>query len=235
MQGPVNEIPPRRVLVVEDDHAIGREVVRALKRASYRVELATNGLTGQERALSGEFDLVVLDLGLPGRDGLDVLDSCQSRLSTPIIVLTAQTSVHTRLDAFERGADDYLPKPFFTEELLARVRARLRAPPPQLRRAVSFAGATVDLDARTVEVGGEPADLTACEFNLLAHLLSRPGRPASRSQLLDAALDPGGDVTERTVDSHMARIRKKLGPGAAAHVETVFRVGYRFNPNREGR
>ncbi|WAS92945.1 response regulator transcription factor [Nannocystis punicea] len=217
------------ILVVEDDPAIAAGVVRGLKAAGYDVELAHDGRRGAELALSRPFDLVVLDLMLPELGGFEVLELWRGRLSTPVIVLSARTELDARLQAFAGGAVDYLPKPFWIEELLARVRARLRLPDVAApARTLAWDEAVLDLDARTVTLAGEPLGLTAHEFNVLLYLVERPSRAITRRQLAEAALPAGGDRSERTVDSHVARIRRKLGP-AGARIATVWGIGYRFD------
>ena len=217
------------VLVVEDDPAIAAGIVRGLRGAGFAVELAHDGRRGAELALARPFDLVVLDLMLPELGGFEVLELWRGRLSTPVIVLSARTDLDSRLQAFAGGAVDYLPKPFWIEELLARVRARLRLPDAAApTRTFSWDGALLDLDARTVSLAGEPLGLTAHEFNVLLYLVERPARAITRRQLAEAALPAGGDRSERTVDSHVARIRRKLGP-AGARIATVWGIGYRFD------
>ncbi|MCY0991641.1 response regulator transcription factor [Nannocystis sp. ILAH1] len=217
------------VLVVEDDPAIAAGIVRGLKGAGFDVELAHDGRRGAELALARPFDLVVLDLMLPELGGFEVLELWRGRLSTPVIVLSARTELDARLQAFAGGAVDYLPKPFWIEELLARVRARLRLPDAAApTRTFGWDGALLDLDARTVTLAGEPLGLTAHEFNVLLYLVERPARAITRRQLAEAALPAGGDRSERTVDSHVARIRRKLGP-AGARIATVWGIGYRFD------
>lgn len=216
------------ILVVEDDPPIAAGIVRGLKAAGFAVELAHDGRRGAELALSRPFDLIVLDLMLPELGGFEVLELWKNRLSTPVVVLTARTDLDARLQAFAGGAVDYLPKPFWVEELVARVRARLRLPEAAPARTIAWDDAVLDLDARAVTLAGSPLALTAHEFNVLAYLVERPGRAISRRQLAEAALPAGGDRSERTVDSHVARIRRKLG-AAGARLVTVWGIGYRFD------
>lgn len=220
--------PSATILVIEDDPPIAAGVVRGLTGAGFAVELASDGRRGAELALARPFDLVVLDLMLPELGGFEVLELWRGRLSIPVIVLSARTELDARLQAFAGGAVDYLPKPFWIEELLARVRARLRLPEAAPARTIAWDDAVLDLDARTVSVAGEPLGLTAHEFNVLLYMVERPGRAITRRQLAEAALPAGGDRSERTVDSHLARIRRKLGP-AAARIATVWGIGYRFD------
>ncbi len=150
-----------------------------------------------------------------------------------MVVLTARTELEDRLRCFELGAVDYLPKPFWMEELLARIRARLRVREQTQPREVAWADVIVDLDARRATRGGEDLGLTASEFNLLAYLLERPGRAMSRAQIARSTLTADDAVDDRTVDSHVARIRRKLGKPASDAIRTVWGIGYRFDPPRE--
>lgn len=217
------------VLVVEDDSAIASEIVRGLRSRDYRVTLATDGAQASAVATRERFDLIVLDIMLPEKDGFTLLDEWHDRLSTPIVVLTARTDLDDRLRAFEKGAIDFLPKPFWFEELAARVSARLGRPKAAPTQRKVFGATVVDLDARAVQCEGKPAELTPHEFNLVAYLVTREGRAISRQQLAEHALRVDDVVSDRTVDTHIARIRKKLGEDGKAFV-TVWGVGYRFHP-----
>lgn len=222
------------ILVVEDDSHIAARVVRGLKKEGFAVELATDGEQARERMSKGEYALVVLDLMLPGIDGFGLLQLWRDRSSTPVIVLTASDSLQSRLRSFDLGAVDWMPKPFFMEELLARIGTRLRLSKDGPRQEVSWADVVVDLDARTVQVGGTEQKLTAHELNLLGALLTRPGRALSRRQLMELALPEGeaDERSERGVDTHIGRVRKKLGEGGRA-IATVWGVGYRFDAKSE--
>ena len=225
---------PPRVVVVEDDPSVAAGLVRGLRLAGFEVELATDGTTGARLAMAAEIDVVLLDLMLPARSGFEVLEMLQRRPAVPpVIVLSARTELGDRLRAFQLGAIDFVPKPFWVEEVVARIRAHLHTPEaPRASRVVEWAGVVVNLDARTVTVDGEPVALTRFELDLLAYLVQRPGRAIPRTQLASQALGPLDERTERTVDSHLARIRKKLGPAAAA-LSTVWGIGYRFDPSGE--
>lgn len=220
-----------RVVVVEDDPGVAAGLVRGLKLAGFEVELATDGTTGARLALTEGVDAVLLDLMLPQRSGFEVLELLRGRAAAPpVIVLSARTELGDRLRAFELGAVDYVPKPFWIEEVVARIRAHLpTGERRQPSRIVAWAGAALNLDARSVTVDGEPVALTRFELDLLAYLVQRPGRAIPRAQLASHALGPLDERTDRTVDSHLARIRKKLGPGAAAAISTVWGIGYRFD------
>ncbi|MFO0744461.1 MAG: response regulator transcription factor [Myxococcota bacterium] len=226
---------PKRILVVEDDPSIASSVVRSLRAAGYEVELCGDGAAAIDKATTSPFAAVVLDLMLPSASGFEVLAACRARVASPIVVLSAKTELSARLQSFELGAVDYISKPFFMEELLARLRLRLGetalAPP---RREVAWADAVLDLDARTVRVGQQVVALTPSELSVLAHLAERPGRAVSRASIADAALSASGDVSDRTVDSHVARLRNKLGESAAKAIATVWGIGYRFQPRDGG-
>jgi two-component system OmpR family response regulator len=217
------------VLVIEDDPSMGAAMVRGLRKAGFEVELATDGQQGLERALDPSFALVVLDLMLPERDGLEVLRHVHARVSTPVIVVTARTDLPDRLRAFELGAVDFLPKPFFVEELLARIHVRLGTRATQ-GKVVRFGAAELDLDARALRVDAMPVHATPSEVALLAYLVSRPGRAIGRAELVQT-LSELEESSPRNVDTHIAHLRKKLGSASAAIV-TVWAHGYRFDPDR---
>jgi DNA-binding response OmpR family regulator len=217
------------ILVIEDDPSIVSGLESGLGAAGFEVAVARGGDEGYLRALAERFDLIVLDLMLPDCSGLDVLGSWKGQMTAPVIVLTARTDLGDRLEAFRLGAVDYVPKPFWIEELVARIRTRL-AGEASVPRKISWEDVTVDLEGRTASVGGQAAGLTQHEFDLLAYLLERSGRAVSRSHLAQEALPLLGDRDERTVDSHIARIRKKLGKRGARHLVTVWGIGYRFDP-----
>ena len=216
------------ILVIEDDPPIAAGIVRGLKAEGFEVELANTGTQGIQLALSGHHDLVILDLMLPEQSGFQVLEVLRTRSSVPVLVLTALTELDDRLACFGLGADDFMTKPFWMEELAARVRARLRIRQLQPHRRVAWANAVIDLDAREVTVDGEPVALTRIELDLLAHLVVREGRPQTRRQLADAALSQDAQTAPRTLDTHIARLRKKLGPDAAQRIATVWGIGYQF-------
>jgi DNA-binding response OmpR family regulator len=222
-----------RVLVVEDEPVLAATLARGMRAHGFAVELATRGDEGMRLAFADPPDAIVLDLVLPDRSGFAVLEQIQGRCDAPVIVLTVRTDLQDRLRCFEFGAADYVAKPFYFEELVARIRSRIRARGVKTPRFVSWADVAVDLEGRTVLVGGIEAGLTRSEFDILAHLLERPGRVASRPTLAKRtarALEEG-DV--RTVDAHVSRVRKKLGPAGSAIV-TVWGVGYRFDPPSVG-
>ena len=216
------------VLIVEDDPGVIQGLVRGLQRAGFETSLATAGDEGLSRILTEPFDLVLLDLMLPGRTGFEVLDAVRSRISVPIVVLSARTDLPARLQSFEGGAVDFVPKPFFIEELIARIRARLALTSAVPKRELLLGSVTLDLDARCVQRDERDLGLTAYEFNVLAFLRERLGRALTRAQIAEGALSEDGECDDRTVDSHISRIRKKLGSDAE-HIQTVWGIGYRCN------
>ncbi|MCB9640928.1 MAG: response regulator transcription factor [Myxococcales bacterium] len=217
-----------RILLVEDDPALAQSVYKGLRGEGFDVVLVQEGDRASQIVQREEFDLIVLDLMLPGRSGEELLTEWQARLSVPVIVLTARTELHDRLRCFSLGAADYLPKPFWMEELLARVNARLRIVREAPARLLCWREICVDLDARTAHRDGEELGLTRNEFNVLAYLLERAGRAVSRAQIADGALTPGEELNPRTVDGYIARLRVRLGEDAGAAIETVWGIGYRF-------
>ena len=218
---------PSRILVIEDDLNVVQQLVSGLQRAGFETSLAMAGDEGLAHVLKGSFELVLLDLMLPKLTGFEVLEAVRARVSVPVVVLSARTDLPARLRSFEGGAVDFVPKPFFMEELIARIRARLALTSPTPRRELAIADVILDLDARVARRDGVAVDLTEYEFNVLAFLRERAGRAQSRTQIADGALSESGECGDRTVDSHVSRIRKKLGPRAAERIHTVWGIGYR--------
>jgi two-component system, OmpR family, alkaline phosphatase synthesis response regulator PhoP len=227
-----NGFVPKTVLVVDDEPKIVEVVGDYLRSAGFSVTTAADGAHALASARARPPDLVVLDLGLPGVDGLDVARHLRRTSQVPIIMLTARREETDRVLGLELGADDYLVKPFSPRELLARVRAVLRrAEGPQTERERFVVGdVTVDTSRRQVTVGGRVVELTATEFDLLAGLARQPGRVFTRAQLLGAIHGVVFESDERTVDTHIKNIRRKLEPDAhrPRYLLTVHGVGYRF-------
>jgi two-component system alkaline phosphatase synthesis response regulator PhoP len=216
------------ILVVDDEPRIVQLVRDYLEHGGFTVLTAVDGPTALRAARTGRPDLVVLDLGLPGLDGLDVARSLRREGEVPIIMLTARTDESDKLVGLELGADDYLTKPFSPKELVARVRAVLRrAEGLQMPSDVIRVGADVELDVPRMEArfGGRRVDLTKSEFQILALMARQPGRVFTRAQLLDAVRGVAFESYERAIDAHIKNIRKKIGP---SYIQTVFGVGYRF-------
>ena len=219
-----------RVLLIEDDPEIAGQLVNGLRGAGYSVQLAVYGAAARQAALAGSYDILLLDLMIPGGDGFELLTELRKTSDVPVVVLTARTSLNDRLQSFSLGADDYLPKPFYFEELLARIQARLERTPPARPAGLLIGDVQLDTDRRQALRDGRDLGLTPHEFAVLSWLVARPGRSITRRQLLDGALPEETRAQERTIDSHIAHIRKKLGP-ASKQIRTAFRVGYRFEPS----
>jgi DNA-binding response OmpR family regulator len=223
---------PRRVLVVDDEPKIVDVVQAYLRDAGFSVATAADGEAALVSARSRPPDLVVLDLGLPGLDGLDVARELRRASPVPIIMLTARGEETDRVLGLELGADDYLVKPFSPRELLARVRAVLRRSEGSEaeREQFSVGDVAIDVGRRQVVVGDRPIDLTATEFDLLVELARQPGRVFTRAQLLDTIHGVVVESYERAVDAHIKNIRRKLEPDPhrPQYVLTVHGVGYRF-------
>ena len=214
------------ILVVEDEDRISSFVAKGLAAAGYRPTVVTDGLTALEHARSGGFDLVLLDIGLPGIDGFEVLRRLRREQNTvPIIMLTARTALQDTVAGLDGGANDYLPKPFRFDELLARVRLRLRDASERSETQLRSGDLTLDLQTRRVTVAGLQVELSAREFALALEFLRHPDQVLSREQLLSRVwgfdFDPGSNV----VDVYVRYLRGKLG---ADRIETVRGVGYRL-------
>ncbi len=219
------------VLIVDDEPKIVRLVADYLERAGFGVRTARSGEEALMRARTEPPDLVILDLGLPGIDGLDVTRSLRRSGDLPIIMLTARDDETDKLIGLELGADDYVTKPFSPRELVARVRAVLRRRAGAGESETLRAGDLVlDLPRMRLTRGGEPVELTATEFALLAAMARQPGRVFTRSQLLDAIHGVAFESYERAIDAHVKNIRRKLEPSPRAprYLQTVYGVGYRL-------
>ena len=220
----------QKILVVDDEPDAVELIEFNLKSNGYDVTTAADGEEALEKARALLPNLIILDIMLPEVDGMEVckiLRRDQRTSGIPIIMLTAKAAEIDRVLGLELGADDYVTKPFWPEELLARVAARLRRPVLSRSTAVRLGDLTVDIDQRRVAVAGEPVELTRVEFDLLAALVRRQGSAVSRAWLAEHVLDPDREGGERTLDVHMSRLRKKLG-AAASVIATVWGVGYRL-------
>jgi DNA-binding response OmpR family regulator len=217
-----------KILVVEDDRTVGQYVARGLEEHHYTCELVSDGRSGLETARSGQWDLIVLDLRLPGLPGLEVLRNLRDGgVATPVLVLTAQDTVEGKVDALRTGADDYVTKPFAMEELIARVEAIGRRPkdlaPPVLR----LADLEIDTGSRKVTRGGAVIELTPKEYSVLAYLVARPGRVMSRTLITEYVWDYHFDPGTNIVDVVINRLRKKVDQGREPKlIHTVRGVGY---------
>lgn len=218
-----------RILVAEDEKKIAGFVRKALVEQGYTVDVATDGDRAYELATSQSFDLIVLDIMLPGRDGLSILRQLRERHNTvPVIVLTARSALDERLEGLNLGADDYLTKPFFMEELVARVQALLRRVSGEKLSLLQAGDLVVDLITREVKVAGRPVELTAREFSLLEYLMRSPGRVYTRTQILEHVWSYDFDTNTNLIDVYIQRLRKKLGSSGSQPIETIRGVGYRF-------
>jgi two-component system, OmpR family, alkaline phosphatase synthesis response regulator PhoP len=220
-----------RVLIVDDEPKIVRLVADYLTAAGFGVTTASSGDEALMRVRTDAPDLVVLDLGLPGLDGLDVTRTLRRNGELPIIMLTARDDETDRVIGLELGADDYVTKPFSPRELVARVRAVLRRHAAAGQSEVIQAGdLSLDVPRMRATRGGEPVELTATEFQLLTAMARQPGRVFTRSQLLDAIHGVAFESYERAIDAHIKNIRRKLEPDphAPTHLLTVYGVGYRL-------
>jgi len=223
----------KTILVVEDEMAIARVARDYLEHAGYEVVVAGDGNAALSSARSAKPDLIVLDLGLPGRDGLDVTRELRRSSNVPIVMLTARADESDRIVGLELGADDYVVKPFSPKELVARVRAVLRrsevasSSRPEVIRAGEV---TLDVTRMRATVGARQVALTPTEFELVATLAAQPGRVFTRSQLLDAVHGVAFESYERAIDAHVKNIRRKLEPEPKRPrlLLTVYGVGYRF-------
>jgi DNA-binding response OmpR family regulator len=223
----------KHILVVDDEARIRRLVRDYLQHAGLQVSMAGDGPTAMTQFRSVRPDLVVLDLNLPGMDGLDVARAIRRDGNVPIIMLTARVDEADRVAGLELGADDYVTKPFSPRELLARVRAVLRRAAGAEPRGVTLIRSgelVIDRDKRQVTLAGTAVALTSTEFDLLATMASAPGRVFSRMELLDRTQGVAYDGYERTVDVHMKNLRKKIEPDPRhpRYIVTVYGAGYRF-------
>jgi len=228
----------RTILVVDDEPRIVELARDYLEHAGFRVITANDGRAALDVARHHRPDLIVLDLGLPGLDGLDVTRELRRDGSIPIVMVTARDDELDKLLGLELGADDYLTKPFSPRELVARVKAVLRrtesaGTPSEVLRS---GGLTIDVPRHRVEVDGRIVELTPTEFELLLALARQPGRILTRSQLLDAIHGIAYEAYERAIDSHVKNLRRKLEPEPSTprYVLTVHGVGYRLADERDG-
>jgi two-component system response regulator QseB len=215
-----------RVLVVEDDPMIGRAVVSGLHDGGYAADWVRDGAEAELALANGVYDLALLDLGLPRRDGLEILKAVRrSGKELPVVVITARDSLEDRIQGLDSGADDYLVKPFDLDELLARVRAVLRRRAGRGSPEVAYGSLTLDPVQRRVVFRGAQVELSAREFSVLEALLKEPGAVVSREKLEDAVYGWGEEVGSNTIEVHLHHLRRKLEPGI---IRNVRGVGYRI-------
>ncbi len=214
-----------RVLVVEDDPMIGRAVADGLQGEGHAVDLARDGTAAELALLHGPYDLAVLDLGLPRKDGFEVLKSLRrARIEVPVLIITARDAVADRIAGLDHGADDYLVKPFDLDELLARARAVVRRRAGRVSPEIAYGALTLDPVKRAVSWRGNRVELSAREFAVLEALMREPGAVVSRSKLEDSVYGWGEEVGSNSVEVHLHHLRRKLDP---ALIRNVRGVGYR--------
>ncbi len=213
-----------RVLVVEDEPNLQRQLKSALEAAGYAVDVASDGEDGHYLGSTENYDAVVLDLGLPELDGLTVLDRWRKAgLIMPVLLLTARDSWSDKVAGLDAGADDYLAKPFQTEELIARLRALIRRAAGQATSELTAGGVRLDSRSGRVTLDGDPVKLTAQEFKLLSYLMHHKGKVVSRTELIEHIYDQDFDRDSNTIEVFITRIRKKLGPDL---ISTTRGLGY---------
>lgn len=217
-----------RILIAEDEHRISSFIDKGLRAQGFSTMIVDNGLDAATMTRDDDFDLAVLDLGLPGQDGLQALAEIRRRGNRlPVIILTARDAVPDRIAGLDRGADDYMTKPFSFEELLARIRVRLRDTGTTEITTLSAGGVVLDLRTRRVSIDNTSVELTAREYRVLEMFLRHPGQVLAREQLLSHVwgydFDPGSNI----VDVYIRYLRKKLGRDV---IETVRGMGYRLSP-----
>ena len=219
-----------KILVVEDDRKLGGFLRKGLEARGFVVDFCDNGDDAYTLATTRSYDALVLDIMLPGRDGLSILRNLRDRRSSvPVILLTARSALNERLDGLNLGADDYLTKPFYIEELVARLHALLRRASGQQKSLLQHGDVTVDLLTREVKRGTESIELTAREFALLTYLLRSPGRAFTRAQICEHVWNYHFDPGTNLVDVYVQRLRKKLGSETDDPlIETLRSVGYRI-------
>jgi DNA-binding response OmpR family regulator len=224
-----------RVLCIDDDTRLYELLASYLGDNGVKLEHAPDGRKGLDALDRGVFDVVLLDVMMPGIDGLEVCKRIRERSRVPVIMLTAKGDETDRVVGLELGADDYVPKPFSPRELLARLRAVVRRSAPATEAPLALGDVSVDLSGREVRVGGKPIELTGLEFDILAALARRPGRVVPRETLLEEAGRGDVTVSDRTVDVHVSHLRRKLGddPRAPRLIKTVRGVGYVLTRERD--
>ena len=217
-----------RILLVEDDPDLARQLKQALGDAGYAVDHAADGEEGHYLGENEPYDAVVLDLGLPKMDGVSVLEQWRrANVATPVLILTARGAWSEKVAGFDAGADDYLTKPFHTEELLARLRALLRRAAGHSSPSLSVGGLRLDPRAARASVNGEPLRLTSLEYRLLHYMMMHHGRVIGRTELVEHLYDQDFDRDSNTIEVFVGRLRKKIGPD---RIETARGLGYRLAP-----
>jgi two-component system response regulator CpxR len=226
--------PQISLLLIDDDRELCELMKAFFAQNGIRAEAASSGAAGLEAALKGKFDLIVLDIMMPDLDGFEVLRRLRSQSDVPVVMLTARTAEQDRIAGLDGGADDYLPKPFGPQELLARIRAVLRRARPEQgqRDALQISGIRLDPNSRTVWQDGKEIPLTAIEFAILEILMRRAGSVVSRDDLANALYRREATPFERTIDVHVSHLRKKLEARGHSYFVTVRGTGYLFRSKK---
>ncbi|HMJ49926.1 MAG TPA: response regulator [Burkholderiales bacterium] len=215
-----------RILVVEDDSILADGLVRSLQQAGYAVDWAETGIKANSALAQESYSLVVLDIGLPGMDGFEVLRRLrQRRKYVPVLILTARDSVEDRVRGLDLGADDYLVKPFALPELKARVRAVLRRGQASIKPQINYGPLTLDLNARRAWLEGKPLDLTLREWGVLEYMLMNSGKVLNKAEIIEALCDWGEELTPNAVEVYVSRLRDKI-ECAGIKIRTLRGFGY---------
>jgi DNA-binding response OmpR family regulator len=233
----------KSILVIEDNKELAELLELHLRDLAFTVDTALDGVSGIAKAEAGSYDLIILDLMLPGLDGLEVCKRLRSKASyVPILMLTSKSSELDRVLGLELGADDYVTKPFSIKELMARVKAIFRRmesmsqkDKEDISEVIRVGNMVIDTAKRSVTLNGKAVDVTTKEFDLLLHFARNPGRVYSRAQLLDKVWGYGHEGYEHTVNSHINRLRSKIekDPAQPCYILTVWGVGYKFTDSEE--
>jgi len=222
----------KRILIVEDEPSIALALDDDLRREGYETEVAADGDTAAQKARSREWDLILLDVMLPGKDGFEVCRELRrAGIRTPVLMLTAKTHEAEKVLGLELGADDYVTKPYSARELRARVKALLRRSAAQTAEVCRFGDAELDFNRCQLRRGGKVIELTTLEYKLLAAFVKRSGHVLTREQLLDEVWGPGTHVTDRVVDNQVTNLRKKIEPkpDRPRYLVALRGLGYRFD------
>ncbi len=218
-----------RILIVEDNQKLAGYIKKALEQESYSADCVYDGEQGEKRAIFGEYDLLVLDIMLPKKDGITVCkDLRKQNINLPIIMLTAKGELDDRVEGLDSGADDYLVKPFELEELLARIRALLRRPKEKEAEILSAQDVTIDNAKHMVRRNGKELKLTLKEYAVLEYLVRNKGRVVNREQILDHCWDFAFDSFSNIVDVYIKQLREKLNDKNEKYIKTIREVGYQF-------
>ncbi len=218
-----------RILVVEDEEKLNKGLVQGLQKRGYAVDFAFDGEEGEKLALWNDYDVIVLDIMMPKRDGLTVCRNIRAKgKQTPVLFLTAKDATEDKIQGLDGGADDYLVKPFSFEELAARIRTLLRRPPLTANTVLQFDDLKIDTASQVVTLNGKPLDLTLREYGLLEYLVRNKGIVKTREDILEHVWDRFFDSFSNVVDVHLKNLRKKLPTSYAKRIKTVWGKGYRL-------